>query len=72
MDVHQHQLTRTYIKNGDEEPITCRPPDLLEPELENARSEEEEKGIANSEEDVLAYLLYPTVAEKFLKGEAVS
>lgn len=58
--------------NGDEEPITCRPADLLEPELENARQEAEEKGIANSEEDVLTYALYPTVAEKFLKGEAVA
>lgn len=58
--------------NGDEEPITCRPADLLEPELENAKREAEEKGIAKSEEDVLTYALYPTVAEKFLKGEAVA
>ena len=58
--------------NGDEEPITCRPADLLEPELENARREAEEKGLVKSEEDILTYALYPTVAEKFLKGEAVA
>ena len=48
---------------GDEEPITCRPADLLEPELEKYR--EETKGIAKSDEDVLSYALFPQVAEKF-------
>ncbi|RAP52729.1 MAG: oxaloacetate decarboxylase subunit alpha [Methanosphaera sp. rholeuAM130] len=57
---------------GDEEPITCRPADLLEPELESARKEVKEKDLYTKEEDVLTYALYPTVAEKFLKGEAVA
>ncbi|MDO5825091.1 MAG: sodium-extruding oxaloacetate decarboxylase subunit alpha [Methanosphaera sp.] len=57
---------------GDEEPITCRPADLLEPELESARKEVKEKDLCTKEEDVLTYALYPTVAEKFLKGEAVA
>ena len=48
---------------GDEEPITCRPADLLEPELEKYR--EETKDIAKSDEDVLSYALFPQVAEKF-------
>ena len=48
---------------GDEQPITCRPADLLEPELEKYR--EETKGIAKSDEDVLSYALFPQVAEKF-------
>mgnify|MGYP000272593508 FL=1 len=48
---------------GDEEVITCRPADLLEPELEKYR--EETKGIAKSEEDVLSYALFPQVAKKF-------
>lgn len=30
---------------GDEEPITCRPADLLEPELDKFRKEGEEMGI---------------------------
>ncbi|WP_461435912.1 sodium-extruding oxaloacetate decarboxylase subunit alpha [Methanosphaera sp.] len=57
---------------GDEEPITCRPADLLEPELEKARAKLEEENLLKKEEDVLTYAMYPTVAEKFLKGEAVA
>ena len=48
---------------GSDEVITCRPADLIEPELEKYR--EESKGIAKSEEDVLSYALFPQVAEKF-------
>lgn len=50
---------------GDEEPITCRPADLIEPELSKAKSE-----IApyiQKEEDILSYVLFPTVAKKFLE-----
>jgi oxaloacetate decarboxylase alpha subunit len=50
---------------GDEAPITVRPADLLEPELEKYR--EETKDIAKCEEDVLSYALFPQVAEKFFK-----
>ena len=49
---------------GDDEVITCRPADLLEPELEKYR--EETKDIAKCEEDVLSYALLPQVASKFL------
>jgi len=48
---------------GDEEVITCRPADLLKPELEAYR--EETKDFAKSEEDVLSYALFPQVAKKF-------
>ena len=50
---------------GDTKPITCRPADLLEPELAHYR--EETKNIAKSEEDVLSYALFPQVAEKFFQ-----
>ncbi len=50
---------------GDDEVITCRPADLLQPELEKYR--EESKDFAKSEEDVLSYALFPQVAEKFIK-----
>lgn len=50
---------------GDEEPITCRPADLLEPELEKYK--EEAKDLAKCEEDVLSYALFPQVAGKFLE-----
>jgi len=48
---------------GDDEVITCRPADLLKPELEKYR--EETKDIAKCEEDVLSYALFPQVAPKF-------
>lgn len=52
---------------GDDEVITCRPADLIEPELKKYTAEMQEKGIGNCEEDVLSYALFPQVAEKFLK-----
>ncbi|WP_321430767.1 sodium-extruding oxaloacetate decarboxylase subunit alpha [uncultured Methanolobus sp.] len=54
---------------GDEEPITCRPADLIAPEYEKAKKEAEEMGIVNKEEDILTYALYPAIAPAFLKGE---
>ena len=47
-----------------EDVITCRPADLLEPEVEKYR--EEYKGAAKSDEDVLSLALFPQVAPKFL------
>ncbi|HOV28207.1 MAG TPA: oxaloacetate decarboxylase subunit alpha [Pseudobacteroides sp.] len=50
---------------GDEEPITCRPADLLAPELDGIR--EQMKEYLEQEEDVLSYALFPQVAENFFK-----
>lgn len=49
---------------GEGRILTCRPADLIEPELEKYRAEAGE--LAKSEEDVLSYALFPQVAEKFL------
>ncbi len=49
---------------GDK-PITCRPADILEPELPKAK--EATKGIARDIGDVLVYALYPTTGLRFLK-----
>lgn len=51
---------------GDEEVITCRPADLIAPELEKYRAEAGD--LAKSEEDVLSYALFPQVAKKFLEN----
>nr|WP_295000316.1 sodium-extruding oxaloacetate decarboxylase subunit alpha [uncultured Methanobrevibacter sp.] len=56
---------------GDEEVITCRPADLLEPEFDKFKKEGEEKGFVKSDEDALTYVLYPPIAPKFLKGNLV-
>ena len=50
---------------GDEEPITVRPADLLEPELDKLR--EEIKAYAVQDEDVLSYALFPKVAMDFFR-----
>ncbi|MDD2510246.1 MAG: acetyl-CoA carboxylase biotin carboxyl carrier protein [Syntrophomonas sp.] len=50
---------------GDEEVITVRPADLLEPAWERSRQELGELG--ESEEDILTYALFPQVALKFFK-----
>jgi len=51
---------------GDDEVITCRPADLLEPEL--AKYTEETKDIVKKPEDILSYALFPQVALKFFEA----
>ena len=50
---------------GDEEPIKCRPSDLLEPAMDKARKELREKGLMQKEEDVITYALFPEIALDF-------
>ena len=50
---------------GSEEPITCRPADLLKPELDDMRKECAEW--TEQEEDVLTYAMFPKVAPKFFE-----
>lgn len=45
--------------------ITCRPADLIKPELETYRNEIKE--YIEQEEDILSYALFPQVAMKFFK-----
>ena len=54
---------------GDEEIITCRPADLLEPELPKLR--EELKDIAESDEDIISYAMFPQVAPKFFEKRSL-
>lgn len=55
---------------GDAEVITCRPADLIKPEMDMYR--EKTRGMAKSEEDVLSYALFPQVAPGFFeKREAL-
>ncbi len=50
---------------GDIEPITCRPADLLEDELDKLESEMAQ--YKEQDEDVLTYALFPQVAMDFFK-----
>ncbi len=57
------EIKKTII--GDEDVITCRPADLLEPQLEAMKLEMKE--FYEQEEDVLSYAVFPQVALKFFK-----
>ncbi len=54
---------------GKEQPIDCRPADLIKPQLESLREEAGKMGILKKEEDLITYALYPNVAPEFLRGE---
>jgi len=53
---------------GDEQPIDCRPADLIPPGMEKARQEIGD--LARDEEDVISYALFPQVARPFLERRA--
>ena len=53
----------------NEEPISCRPADLLKPEYERMKAEAEKMGLIQKEEDVLTYIMYPAIAPAFLRRE---
>ena len=55
------EVQKKALKN--EEPVTCRPADLLPPEMEKLTAELGDK--AKSVEDVLSYALFPDVALQF-------
>lgn len=63
------KISPEFIKKiiGDEKPITCRPADLLKPELETLKNGEVRPYI-EQEEDVLSYALFEQVAMKFFKA----
>ena len=61
------ELTKKILKNykRGQEPLKGRPADYLEPEIEAAKKSL--GGLARNDEDVLAYILYPTTMIKFLQ-----
>ncbi|MGI8610159.1 MAG: biotin/lipoyl-containing protein, partial [Candidatus Dormibacteria bacterium] len=55
----------------DEQAITVRPADLLDPLLEKARKDLTTAGIRKfSDEDLLSFILFPVAALRYLRGEA--
>ena len=53
---------------GDEKPITCRPADMLAPGWEQAKREIGD--LAQSEEDIVSYALFPQIAKPFFERRA--
>jgi oxaloacetate decarboxylase alpha subunit len=52
---------------GDEEPIECRPADLLEPIMDKAKKELKESGLMKKDEDVITYALFPEISMEFFR-----
>ncbi|MDZ7665916.1 MAG: pyruvate carboxylase subunit B [Desulfotignum sp.] len=59
----QKKALKGYARG--EEPISCRPAQVLEPELEKAKQEIGD--LAKDDEDLLLYALFPVTGKKFLK-----
>ena len=57
------EIVRKII--GDEERITCRPADTIEPELEKVKKEMAE--YREQDEDILTWAMFPQVARKFFE-----
>ncbi len=64
IDPEVRELALKYYKRG-QTPVTCRPADLLEPELDKAR--EAVKDFSQDIGDVLTAAIYPTTGLRFLK-----
>ncbi len=63
-----HELRRLVL--GREEPITIRPADLLEPQVENSRHQVRKLGFEPSDDNVLIHLMFPSLAPEYLSGPA--
>ena len=50
---------------GNATPITCRPADLIEPQLQKLEAEMSQ--LKQQDEDVLSYALFPQVAKEFFE-----
>jgi pyruvate carboxylase subunit B len=61
-----HELRRLVL--GREEPITIRPADLLEPQVEIARQQVRKLGYEPNDDTVLIHLMFPTIAQEYLRG----
>ncbi len=61
-----HELRRLVL--GREEPITIRPADLLEPQVEAARQQVRKLGYDPSDDTVLIHLMFPNLAPDYMRG----
>src|ERR1700716_2161587 len=60
-----HELRRLVL--GREEPITIRPADLLEPQVEAARQQLRKMNLDTSDDSVLIALLFPNLVIDYLR-----
>jgi pyruvate carboxylase subunit B len=61
------------LVNGREEPITCRPADLLEPAMASLRRQLEREGVPDANDPtVVSFALFPAETLALLRGEVVA
>jgi pyruvate carboxylase subunit B len=60
------------LVNGRQEPITCRPADLIEPAVRSARRELKREGVTPTEPGVATYVLFPSDYLALVRGELVA
>src|SRR5579864_58095 len=61
-----HELRRLVL--GREEPITIRPADLLEPQVEEARRQVRKLGHEPTDDNVLIQLMFPALLGDYMRG----
>ncbi|HEY1419412.1 MAG TPA: pyruvate carboxylase subunit B [Candidatus Dormibacteraeota bacterium] len=61
-----HELRRLVL--GREEPITIRPADLLEPQVDGARKQLRKLGHEPSDDAVLIQLMFPALLKDYVRG----
>jgi pyruvate carboxylase subunit B len=61
-----HELRRLVL--GREEPITIRPADLLEAQVESSRLQIRKLGYEPNDDNVLIHLLFPSLAQEYMSG----
>jgi oxaloacetate decarboxylase alpha subunit len=61
----KEEIIQQILGDCDVNLIKCRPADLLEPKMDTIRREIQD--LAASEEDILSYALFPSVARKFFE-----
>jgi pyruvate carboxylase subunit B len=61
-----HELRRLVL--GREEPITIRPADLLEPQVEVARQQVKKLGHEPTDDVVLIHLMFPSLVADYTRG----
>lgn len=63
------EVQKLAIKNSKQDPITCRPADLLEPRMEKIRAELAAAGLPTTDEACVLYAMFPQQTAAWYKGE---
>lgn len=61
------EVQKLCIEKMGKEPITCRPADLIKPDMENLRNKLKEKGLPSDDEHCVIYAMFPQQIEELYK-----